>query len=78
MKRHRNASPVWMAARFASACACRQAIRRGDRILYHPASRTAQCQTCGKEHQRNLAADDFDLAVHDNSRMGGYANETAV
>jgi hypothetical protein len=63
MKRHRNTSPLWIVARFASPCACGVQINRGDRILYHPSTKTAQCEQCGRQHQRNLAADDMDVTT---------------
>ncbi len=64
-------APRWITARFDSTCVnskCAKPIRKGDDILFDG---TAQCKECGEQHQRDIAADDFDQAQYQ-SQYGGY------
>lgn len=55
--------PLWISAKFASECPqCHVAILKGNRILYFPSHRHAICESCGRQYERDLAADNFDAA----------------
>ncbi len=60
MKRsYRNAHPPrWIIAKYASTCACKTPIKPGDRIMYFPASKTAECEACGLKTQGLLDDED--------------------
>lgn len=60
MRRHRNTAPYWLTAKFPGACSCGTKIPKGAKALYSPSNRTVQCQPCGEQYERDLAADDFD------------------
>ena len=52
----------WITAKFPSTCpGCKRPIRKGDRIQWHQSSRKAYCESCGEQHELDLAADDFDV-----------------
>lgn len=58
-----NPDPRWLDARYAGACAaCSAPVKRGDPALYFPTTRSIHCKPCGEQHDRNVAADDFDQA----------------
>jgi hypothetical protein len=63
---HYSRNPYWITARFSSHCTCGADIRRGDRAFYYPSTKATLCSkdTCGKQAERDLAADDFDAAVY--------------
>ena len=49
--------PHWLAARFPGQCRkCGAAIRKGDRIYYHPLTRTVLCAACGEPAAAETAA----------------------
>ena len=52
--------PYWTTARFNSKCTCGQEIKKGDRIFYYPATKTALCPKCSEK-----AANEFACAVQD-------------
>ena len=61
MRRHRNAEPRWMQARFAGTCACGKTVRKDDQILYWAGNvKPVLCCECGEQYERDLATDDFD------------------
>lgn len=44
----KTADPYWITARFISKCSrCERSIKKGERIFYYPASRTALCSGDG-------------------------------
>ena len=49
--------PRWISAKFNSVCDCGSQIKRGERIYYYPATRTAVCEKCGKIGEISLRAE---------------------
>jgi hypothetical protein len=65
--RYRSSNPYPITARFAGKCSrCKAAIAKGSPALYFPSDRSMLCDgdDCGRQHQRDLAADDFDQAQY--------------
>lgn len=72
-KHYRNPNPRWLTARRPDHCSngdCRAAIEPGDAAMWFPQSRAIYCEACGEQHDRDVAADDFDAAVLANA--GGW------
>lgn len=55
MKRYQNTTPIEMTAKFASNCGCGKQIKTGDKILYYPATKRAECWDCSYETRVALA-----------------------
>lgn len=55
--RYASRDPYWLDARFASVCSCGQKIRKGDQIYYYPNGRTAVCEKCGEQGERDMNAE---------------------
>jgi transposase len=53
----RSYDPFWMNAKFSSKCSCGKQISKGDKIYYYPNGRTAVCESCGKQGERDLRAE---------------------
>jgi hypothetical protein len=63
--RRGSGRPFWMVAKFGGVCSsCKLGIKKGESIYYYPATKTVLCSGdgCGKQAERDLAANDFDLA----------------
>ena len=67
MGKFRSTRPFWMTSKFGGVCSrCQEPIKKGEQIFYYPADRTVLCagDNCGKQAERDLAADDFDQAMY--------------
>lgn len=47
--------PYWLAAKFASKCGCGKDIKPGDRIMYFPNQKSAECEACGLKSDALMA-----------------------
>jgi hypothetical protein len=56
-RKYQNVDPYWTTAKFGSDCACGARIRKGDKIFYYPKQRKAVCETCGREGDNALRAE---------------------
>lgn len=55
--------PRWITARFAGQCArttCQAPITKGEQIYWYPATKSAYCQTCGRDCEADFEAHRFD------------------
>jgi hypothetical protein len=67
MARYRSTKPYWIKAKYAGECSrCKKTINRNEDALYFSSTRTMLCsgEDCGKQHDRDMAADDFDQAQY--------------
>ena len=69
MARRSNA-PYWIKAHYGGKCSnpqCGRGVKKGEDILYYPATRTFLCcyETCGQKAQAEMDAERFDQAVYD-------------
>jgi hypothetical protein len=67
MGRYRSTAPYWLTVKYAGECSrCKAKISKGEQALYFSSSRTMLCkgEDCGKQHDRDMAAADFDEAVY--------------
>lgn len=71
-RRRTIAPPHWIIARYGGVCThCKLGIKKGENALYFPASRTMLCsgQECGKQYERDAAANAFDEAMYNGGRL---------
>jgi len=64
--RRGNTTPYWIKTKFGGKCSrCGFGVKKGEDALYFPATRTIMCagDGCGKQHERDMHAEDFDIAV---------------
>ena len=62
----RSSTPFWIKTRFGGRCSqCGLGIKKGESAFYYPATRAILCarDCCGKKAERDLHAEDFDVAV---------------
>ena len=62
----RNNTPYWLKTKFGGKCSrCGLGIKKGEDALYFPSTKTLLCarDPCGKQHERDMRAEDFDIAV---------------
>ena len=65
MNNRRSSRPFWLKTRFGGKCSrCGLGIKKGEDAFYYPADRSILCarDPCGKQAERDLHADDFDIA----------------
>jgi len=57
-KKHRDTSPCWISARFASACGdCGGKVSRADTVLYIPVGKKVLCQLCAHDIWQGMLAE---------------------
>ena len=67
MGRFKSTRPYWITAKYAGECSrCKAKIPAKADALYFPSTRTMLCdgENCGKQHQRDMAAADFDESMY--------------
>ena len=72
MARFKSTRPYWIRANYGGKCSnpkCGRPVKKGEDILYYPATKTFLCcyEPCGQQAQRDLGADDFDQAMYSGS-----------
>jgi hypothetical protein len=55
----RNLAPYWIRAHYGGQCSnpeCRRGVKKGEDILYFPATKTFLCcyETCGQRAEREI------------------------
>ena len=56
--------PMWIKARFGSACGCGARVGKGQRVFYYPLQKQTLCVKCSE-----AAAADFELHRQDEESM---------
>lgn len=70
MRRLRSNAPYWIKAHYGGKCSqCGRGVKKGEDILYYPATRTFLCswEPCGQKAQREMDAEKFDEAMYHGS-----------
>ena len=60
----RSTAPYWITAHSGGKCSkCQRPVKKGEDILYYPATRTFLCsyEPCGQQAQRDMDAEKQDL-----------------
>jgi hypothetical protein len=65
----RSNAPYWIIARYGGRCSnpqCQRGVKKGEEILYYPATKTFLCcyEPCGRKAQTDMDAERFDEAVY--------------
>ncbi len=63
MRRRISSTPYELGARFASICACGKPINKGDRIMYYPAAKKAECRECSYQTRCALADEELGMPL---------------
>jgi len=53
----RNTEPRIITAKYDGVCKCGNPVKRGQRAMYYPASRTICCEACTFRGERDIAAE---------------------
>ena len=60
----RSTAPYWITAHYGGKCSkCQRPVKKGEDILYYPATKTFLCcyEPCGQQAQRDMDAERQDL-----------------